>query len=290
MRDGAQGNHFGYAYIAAECRPIKPNYGYCPTNYGSLSVGSPSGYAWYKWTRSSNPSWIIEGSNKYYIQHSFPLDGEIITCQMTSGLDTNYTVTVNTEFTYPILNADFVIDSYDTCSRTATFADLSTVTNCAWWPYKHFSWEIINTDSVMLAFSTDSLFTYTFPDPDGDSVEYLVRLLVDGCGCSEPSNGKWKEERNITIYPACDPSGVLNTTNSNSPIVVYPNPTSTRLYVQLALQETADYTLYNVVGQIMMQDKLLNSTFINIESLPEGIYYLKIIGKENGIVKFVKIN
>ena len=70
---------------------------------------------------------------------------------------------------------------------------------------------------------------------------------------------------------------------SNNPLRVYPNPTTGQLTIGGDL--TVDnYSIYNVVGQIVMQGTLKNNT-INIESLTNGIYYLKIA---DTVVKVVK--
>jgi hypothetical protein len=113
-------------------------------------------------------------------------------------MDTNCTATISFGFTHTILNADFAIN-YDTCGRTAIFTDLSTfVTNCH--NYKDILWEVLNPNNAVIATSNDSLFTYIFPEPnDSNPVEYLVRLSAEICGCSKTY--KWKEERNITVYP-----------------------------------------------------------------------------------------
>jgi hypothetical protein len=81
--------------------------------------------------------------------------------------------------------------------------------------------------------------------------------------------------------------GIPSVSLPNKEIVtVYPNPANTKLYVKYSVQTEADYTIYNIVGQIVLQGKLSGeSSVISIESLAEGMYYLRIAGKT---VKFVK--
>ncbi len=67
---------------------------------------------------------------------------------------------------------------------------------------------------------------------------------------------------------------------------IYPNPVTTELYIQLATQETVDYSIYNNAGHVVMRGKLQNESIINVQSLSNGIYYMKIIGKENTVMKF----
>jgi hypothetical protein len=198
VRDGTQGNHFGYAYVAAECRPARMNLEYCANGLWDQSLRAPYGFARYKWTRSSEPSWIREGGKDCY-QTGFLsiVDGEIYTCLMTSGLDTNCTATFSAGFVYTILHADFVLKEYDTCSRTATFADISTVINSE---KDEILWEIPQLNIT----SNDSLFTCTFPDPEDDNpVIYSVRLSVSAKnGCARTYDGKGEKEYSITVYPS----------------------------------------------------------------------------------------
>jgi hypothetical protein len=71
----------------------------------------------------------------------------------------------------------------------------------------------------------------------------------------------------------------------NGQLKIYPNPAFTQLYVKYFSQETVNYTIYSVVGQIIQQGKLQEDSSINIESLASGLYYLKVLNKT---MKFVK--
>lgn len=70
-------------------------------------------------------------------------------------------------------------------------------------------------------------------------------------------------------------------TNKNSKLIIYPNPVATILTVE---QETiSDYHIFNLVGQEVMRGTVVRS--IDVSSLPQGVYTLK-ISKEQ--VRFVK--
>ncbi|MDR1951168.1 MAG: T9SS type A sorting domain-containing protein, partial [Bacteroidales bacterium] len=77
-------------------------------------------------------------------------------------------------------------------------------------------------------------------------------------------------------------------TDEISFITIYPNPVFMDLFVKLSTPEKVDYVIYNLTGQSVLQGKLQGSSSINVQSLPGGIYYLKIIGEKTGTVKFVK--
>jgi hypothetical protein len=71
-------------------------------------------------------------------------------------------------------------------------------------------------------------------------------------------------------------------------LAVYPNPASTEIHVKLNSHETANYTIYNTVGQTVLQGRLQEETTINVKSLSKGIYYINLNDKENTTVSFIK--
>jgi hypothetical protein len=134
-------------------------------------------------------------------------NGEVFTCQMMSILDTDCVITFSIGFVHTIINPDYTY-YYDTCSRTVTFVDLSTVTNSE---KEDILWAITDTSflfwwSGSLVTSRDSLFTYTFPNPVDDTpVEYFIRLEVrteNGCWGSSSIYEYGRERHRITIYPS----------------------------------------------------------------------------------------
>jgi len=71
-----------------------------------------------------------------------------------------------------------------------------------------------------------------------------------------------------------------------SKFTVYPNPTNGQLTIQSAELQINNYNIYNISGQLVMQGYLQGkATSLNVESLPNGTYYLKIAGQ---VAKFIK--
>jgi len=60
---------------------------------------------------------------------------------------------------------------------------------------------------------------------------------------------------------------------------IYPNPAAAKLYVIRATQEPADYTIYNSTGQIVLQGILQANAPINVSSLSNGVYFMKVSGE-----------
>jgi uncharacterized protein YkuJ len=97
----------------------------------------------------------------------------------------------------------------------------------------------------------------------------------------------WTEEESEgSIYYWSEPKvGISEIKTDNVSVSVYPNPVSTQLHVNIGTPKTVDYAIYNIIGQIILQGKLQESSIINVESLSNGMYFLKIDGKTVKIVK-----
>ena len=108
------------------------------------------------------------------------------------------------------------------------------------------------------------------------SYRYTVTGLSNGLE-SNPSN-----EVFIDWTTAIEETGDINGT------ILYPNPTTGIVYVESnGLEEIA---VFNLMGQEMMhQSAIEGPNAIDMTSLPEGTYFLKLIGSRNEIKKVVKI-
>ena len=77
---------------------------------------------------------------------------------------------------------------------------------------------------------------------------------------------------------------IINKKQVITTVQISPNPATTELYINLASQETANYTIYNSVGQIVLQGKLQNNSTVNVQSLSSGIYYLRILDETMKVI------
>jgi hypothetical protein len=81
----------------------------------------------------------------------------------------------------------------------------------------------------------------------------------------------------------------------NNQISIYPNPTSGQLTIECrdgaCPVSTEEYIIYSIMGQVIMRgalpcrDTMHCVSTINVESLANGMYYLKIADR---VIKFVK--
>ncbi len=206
--DCTQSAHYGYAYFIAECRPMTIDLMYCEGS-SAARLRAPEGFMTYTWTRSSDPSWR---NNRMQINIQDPLDGEEFECEVSSKLGCTSKLrtiiaktSIDASFYYGIRTGEQSADiydkdglytnKYDTCTRTATMVDLSTVHNSK---KDKVIWEIHGLN----AYSTDSLFTYTFPDPPtNEPIDYLIRMTLEAeNGCADTSDVL--DEHWIRIYPS----------------------------------------------------------------------------------------
>ena len=211
-RDCTMGDHFAYAYVVAECRPTTINLTDCEYCNHVLRFRAPDGFKRYTWTRSSKPDWSWSGEGRNYQNLALGdiQNDEVFTCQVESILGCSAVVKtivkrtlIDAKFLYGIKEnggVDFGSNDnrnwYDTCNRTVTFVDLSTITNSK---LQSRSWKIHGLEVT----SKDSLFTYTFPNPENDPVTYLIRLTLSAeNGCTDTS--KTLATHYITIYPTSD--------------------------------------------------------------------------------------
>ena len=199
--------HNSYVYVVADCRPAVTELPLCSEQAG-VRLEAPEGFESYQWTRSSDPSWT---NNRQAFRIPTPDDGEIFTCTVSSlGCETEikYKIKktiIDAYFAYGVMDTNGHVpiveveweNGYDTCSRTATFVDLSKVINGV---KDSIIWRIMTTNTLkdsIIAVSSDSLFTYTFPEPPTNNpVTYKVCLWVftkDSCRDTVCQN--------ITIYP-----------------------------------------------------------------------------------------
>ncbi len=96
-----------------------------------------------------------------------------------------------------------------------------------------------------------------------------------------------------TVKPSCNFDSInikitsVSQINSNA-VKVYPNPASEKLFIENNLAQNTSYIITNLLGQEM--DKGLLKYEINISSILNGVYLLKIMDDNNQtqVLKFIK--
>lgn len=90
--------------------------------------------------------------------------------------------------------------------------------------------------------------------------------------------------RTVTTVQAVAPAV---TGKDDNRIVLYPNPVEHQLVIQLnSLKTGATLHLYNAVGVRVLSKALVsNTTYINMENLPAGMYYVQVVNGQQHITK-----
>ncbi|MEY2829683.1 MAG: hypothetical protein RIQ33_1541 [Bacteroidota bacterium] len=71
-------------------------------------------------------------------------------------------------------------------------------------------------------------------------------------------------------------------------ITLFPNP-SERLIMLSGIENIHSVEVFDIIGKIQLFRADISSSIINIEGLPSGVYFIKIISDQNSITKkFIK--
>jgi hypothetical protein len=113
------------------------------------------------------------------------------------------------------------------------------------------------------------------------------------------NDGKWEIitgniSGGLTIYsqdpPPFQPTAIINNEYSKLNFDIYPNPANTTVFIQLQpSNNNIELVITNNLGQDIYKQSTTNDTFkVDIQSLPNGIYLIKIYdGEKEGIRKLV---
>ncbi|HOZ82009.1 MAG TPA: T9SS type A sorting domain-containing protein [Bacteroidia bacterium] len=146
--------------------------------------------------------------------------------------------------------------------------------------FNNFGFYFCKTDSVLTTpcMSTPSTFTtYSYSVTDSAtsilsqpvslvSIDVLAQMSVNSISFTDSSLCPL-----VSSVPSFQNQNTLQVLNAD--VSLYPNPFSSQLTFSLASNEKTTASLYNFVGQRVLQQTFSNSTTINTEQLPEGIYY-----------------
>jgi hypothetical protein len=103
-------------------------------------------------------------------------------------------------------------------------------------------------------------------------------------------NNSWvNSERTTKIYVS---STGLSESQSNFKVILYPNPSSISINVQINNDLIGkEYTIFNQFGQNVLKGNLLSEiNSVNISTLPKGFYFLTISNDSRDTFKFIKVN
>tara|TARA_B100000809_G_scaffold47690_1_gene42347 strand:+ start:1920 stop:3836 length:1917 start_codon:yes stop_codon:yes gene_type:complete len=165
-----------------------------------------------------------------------------------------------------------------------------------------------NNDVLIINSSTGSNLTYLWEFGDGNTSIlqnpshtyatagpfYLCLTVDDGAGCVDQycdsigANGVVFKTGGFTINVIGTPiiTGVENI-DVNGELMIFPNPTSTQLTITTDM-EVQRISITNVTGK-QIRSFPPNSNTFNVEDLSDGIYFIRIEGEDQSVIrKFIK--
>lgn len=94
------------------------------------------------------------------------------------------------------------------------------------------------------------------------------------------------------FYAGMEDNAVIAKRTSN--ITVYPNPANDKLYINTSANtpdEKVSYSIIDMYGRTVAENKISTLEYIDISGLAEGIYFIRVVsGNKTSAVKFVKVN
>lgn len=136
--------------------------------------------------------------------------------------------------------------------------------------------------SVLAAVPADAAFSYkvTFAPNNTDGVGTVKLAFYN----PDDTTGKMDT---VTIGFDTWPLSVKEATGID--FSIYPNPTSDELNINLGAPQSGNLMIYNFIGQVVYTEILVNvtSTTLDMETLPNGNYFVKWEGAANSITKKV---
>jgi gliding motility-associated-like protein len=166
--DCAQGAHFGYAYLAAECLPLSIDVNYCGGNQ-PLILTAPTGFQSYVWHPGNLSGQQVTINN--------PIQNQTYTCTMTTYSNQGAcAVELSVQASPTHVNSNFVYTAG--CeNEPITFQATSTVTTNTPNVSLSYQWNFGNANPVAASGNTPNTF---FNNPGNQLVE-LITSSSNGC-------------------------------------------------------------------------------------------------------------
>jgi len=110
-----------------------------------------------------------------------------------------------------------------------------------------------------------------------------ISIYNNATGCDSPEE----------VQDSCEANGVnIDEQFIADKLVIYPNPSSTQITLELPTtpQKNTILTIYNLNGQQLITQPITEpQTVVDIDGLPSGVYFVKVVDDEKVMVgKMVK--
>lgn len=161
-------------------------------------------------------------------------------------------------------------------------------------PSANFNYVSSGSNQIMFTNTSLNATTFTWNFGDGNTSttadpthvypaagSYTVTLTATSCG----KQNTFVQTILVTL------TGILSQENKNLFWKIYPNPTTTSISINHMSNGKLTYKIVNVTGTVLKTGIVTNQEKqVNVESLPEGIYFLQLFDNKHflGQQKFIK--
>jgi hypothetical protein len=84
----------------------------------------------------------------------------------------------------------------------------------------------------------------------------------------------------------CATNSIENAGDLKDEVQVFPNPFEDQLIIESSFQGTQNYALYSILGEHVMSGSIqAGSTNINLSSIPDGLYILRVRDQSLKVIK-----
>jgi hypothetical protein len=195
------------------------------------------------------------GTNTFRYQTSSLRDGDIVYTEMVS----NAVCASNTpSVSVPVSMSVVTVPKPQIFALDSTLASSATTGN-QWF-----------RNGVAIPNATAQFLTTT--------VRGFYTITVTQSGCSATSD--------IFSYTPTTPTKELQ--KADYQVNVYPNPTDGQVWIQLKGVDKATIQIWNAIGQVVARQDITQSlTFFDLNTLPNGVYYLHTIAANGKLIQKV---
>lgn len=153
-----------------------------------------------------------------------------------------------------------------------------------------------------LRFTTADLATPEWFDstPDSSGMEYMLgfHLIIDCDPLRSASHYAFSNFGKVTIADSlvvrdttAAPNAISNVPSASS-VVIYPNPTTAKLYIQAGSAGDIDMNVYDMQGRLMISKTITGNKVneINVEELSSDVYVVNLMqnGRQIAVKRFIK--
>ncbi|PKP02768.1 MAG: hypothetical protein CVU11_10660 [Bacteroidetes bacterium HGW-Bacteroidetes-6] len=194
-----------------------------------------------------------------------------------NGSNTISTWTINSLDNYTV--GDFNQDGKD---DLMCIQDGTNGTHSKLFTFSNGSWSLIWQDSdnkihdwpVSNSGGNDATYL-TFNRKIDENEELPCLLAFREFGCNKYLSSLYHYNPSKTSY--IDDNQSKNESTSSTEIIIYPNPTSSSLYLAIPFNNDCEVTFFNSFGSLVKRETIFDRVSqIDLSDLPDGIYYVKI--------------